>query len=200
MRWKHWCVGGVLCAAAATLACGDGARPQVDTTLSAGQAAGDTISAPASTFRGGTEPVEQTGPGTGVATLTAVRTAPRQAEPFERVVFEFAERLPGYRVAYANGPVSECGSGRAVQVTGDATLLVRLESAQAHAEREGAMQSTLAERDLRPDQPLVKQMTLTCDFEGQVAWAIGLAEQRPFRVMELQDPPRLVVDLGSSTP
>jgi hypothetical protein len=34
----------------------------------------------------------------------------------------------------------------------------------------------------------------SCDFEGVVAWVVDTAQARPFRVVELQDPPRLVVD------
>ncbi len=195
---RRWHDALSLAAMAMLMGCGDTEVPPADTTAASGGVGSDTtVAVPDATFAGDTAPVEHQRPGSGMATLAAVRAAPRQAEPFERVVFEFAEQLPGHRVAYANGPVSECGSGRTVSVAGQATLLVRLEPAQAHAEREGEMQSTLTERDRRLDQPLVRQLTLTCDFEGQVAWAIGLAERRPFRVMELQHPPRLVVDVAA---
>lgn len=42
----------------------------------------------------------------------------------------------------------------------------------------------------------VQQVKLTCDFEGELTWALGVGGQRPFRVTTLADPPRLVVDVA----
>jgi len=38
-------------------------------------------------------------------------------------------------------------------------------------------------------------MQLVCDFEGQVEWAIGLAERRRFRVIEMAPSAHLIVDV-----
>ena len=38
-------------------------------------------------------------------------------------------------------------------------------------------------------------LALTCDFEAQVEWVAGLRSRRGFRVLELTQPPRLVVDV-----
>jgi hypothetical protein len=126
----------------------------------------------------------------GVATLRAVRTGSH--EGFVRVVFEFAERVPGYHLEYVDRPVRQCGSGEPVPVAGDAWLEVRLRPAQAHTE---AGEPTVAERDRRLDLTPLHQLTLTCDFEADVTWVLGLATPGRYRVAEASGPPRLVVDV-----
>lgn len=129
--------------------------------------------------------------GVGVATLRAVRTAFHDG--YDRVVFEFeGERLPGYHIEYIDRPVRQCASGEVVPLAGDAWLRVRMEPAQAHTE---AGEPTIAERALTPGLPNLKELKLTCDFEAQVEWVLGLASPNPYRVLELSGPPRLVVDV-----
>ena len=137
----------------------------------------------------------------GLATLTEIRTAPRAQEPYERVVFQFgAGPLPRYEIAYAEPPAQQCGSGADVPVAGSAMLRVRLRGTQAHVQSGGAMRPTLVDRDRRPDQPLLKQLTLVCDFEGEVDVVLGVAARLPYRVLELDMPTRLVIDLLQPTP
>jgi len=112
---------------------------------------------------------------------------------YDRVVFEFAgDSVPGYRVEYTTKPVQRCGSGDPVTVAGSARLIVRFEPAQAHDE-----QSSLApaERHRTPGLLAVRELTLICDFEGQVAWVLGIAEPSEYRVSELTGPARLVLDV-----
>ncbi len=117
---------------------------------------------------------------------------------FERVVFEVAgDTLPGYRIAYAEPPVVACGSGRTVSVAGKAVLLVRLQPAQAH---DDAGHATIQERDRKPGFAVLKEMALICDFEGQVQWALGLDRRVPFRILKLDQPARLVLDLEERSP
>jgi hypothetical protein len=128
--------------------------------------------------------------------LRGVRVGRHQG--FERIVFEMAgDTLPGYRITYVDPPVVACGSGRQVSLTGKAVLLVRLEPAQAH---DDAGHPTIEERRRKPGFATLREMALTCDFEGQVQWALGLDRRVPFRVLKLEDPARLVLDLqeGSS--
>jgi hypothetical protein len=42
---------------------------------------------------------------------------------------------------------------------------------------------------------VLKELKLICDFEGQVEWLLGLAARNGYRVLELTEPPRLVVDV-----
>jgi hypothetical protein len=125
------------------------------------------------------------------ATLRAVRTG--QNEGFDRVVFEFAEAaLPGYHVQYIDRPVRKCGSGHETQLAGQGWLEVRITPANAHTE---AGQPTVAERERRLSLPVLKELELTCDFEADVTWVLGVASPNRYRVQELSNPARLVVDV-----
>jgi hypothetical protein len=124
-------------------------------------------------------------------TLRAVRAA-RNAG-FDRVVFEFdGPQLPGYHLEYVDRPVPRCGSGDATEVAGQGWLQVRLTPAQAHTD---AGQPTVTAREQKPSLPLLQELELTCDFEGEVTWVLGNARPQPYRVMELREPTRLVVDV-----
>jgi hypothetical protein len=123
-------------------------------------------------------------------TLREVRSA--RNEGFDRVVFEFeGTQLPGYHVEYVDKPVIKCGSGEPTEVAGEGWLQVRLEPAQAHADG----QVTVAERERKPGLPLLQELELTCDFEGQVTWVLGVKSPHRYRVLELREPARLVVDV-----
>jgi len=114
---------------------------------------------------------------------------------YDRVVFEFTgggDSVPGYRVEYTTKPVQRCGSGDPVAVAGTGHLIVRFEPAQAHDEHGNL---TPAERHRTAGLPAVRELTLICDFEGQVAWVLGIAALSQYRVSELTGPARLVVDV-----
>ena len=124
-----------------------------------------------------------------MATLLAVRTA--RHPDYERIAFEF-DRLPNYKVEYIDRPVIACGSGATVPLPGDAWLEVDLRPANAHTE-EG--RPTVGARSFAPAYPNLLELRLTCDFEAQVTWVAGLRSPNRFRVTELRDPARLVVDI-----
>lgn len=127
----------------------------------------------------------------GVATLGAVRTG--QHDDFDRVVFEFeGSELPGYHLEYIDKPVRQCGSGNAVEIAGDGWLEVRMVPSQAHTE---AGEPTITERERMLDLPVLREMELTCDFEADVTWVLGTSSPNRYRVMELSNPTRLVVDI-----
>jgi hypothetical protein len=112
---------------------------------------------------------------------------------FDRVVFEFeGTRLPGYRLEYIDGPARRCGSGDEVRLLGQGLLQVRLEPARAHTE---AGRETMTEREMKPGLPVLLELEQVCDFEGQVEWVLGTRGPHRYRVMELQAPTRLVVDV-----
>lgn len=124
-------------------------------------------------------------------TLRSVRTGTH--EGYDRTVFEFeGPRLPGYHLAYVKTPVQDCGSGNDVTPPGKAALEVRFNLAQAHTE-EG--KPTVAQRTLKPALPSVLELERLCDFEGEVTWVLGTTRRAPFRVLELRDPTRLVLDV-----
>lgn len=124
------------------------------------------------------------------ATLVAVRTGTHDG--FDRIVFEFDERVPGYHTEYIDRPVRKCGSGNVTQVAGDGWLEVRMSPANAHTE-EG--RPTVAERERMPNLPVLSELELTCDFEAVVTWVFGVESPNRYQVRELSSPPRLVVDV-----
>ncbi len=120
-----------------------------------------------------------------------LRTA--QHDGFDRLVLDFGDGpLPGYRVEYIEAPVTACGSGEAVELPGAGWLSITLTPASAHDE-EG--RATVSNRDRVLDLPTILRVRSTCDFEGMVTWVAAVRVQRPFRVLELGGPARLVIDV-----
>ncbi len=96
-------------------------------------------------------------------------------------------------IEYVDKPVRDCGRGEPVPVSGDAILMITIQPANAHTE---AGQPTARNPQLNSDSRLLKDLKLLCDFEAQVQWALGLAAPNPYRVLELTNPARLVVDVA----
>ena len=149
---------------------------------------GDT--APES-FEGTVGILDRPKPDAPVATLREVRTARQQG--FDRVVFEFeGSQLPGYHLEYIDKPVRQCGSGDPTPIAGDAWLQVRMIPAQAHTE---AGEATVQERERHLKYSNLLELESTCDFEAHVEWVLGVASPNRYRVLELTNPARLVVDV-----
>lgn len=157
-------------------ACSDSndSKPPVTTTTTQTTAPFDTtaVSTPA-----------QAMPSTLVGVTTGVH------DGFVRVVFRFADAVPGYAVEPATPPFVSDGAGEPVAVDGTGFIGVRL-LANAHTE-EG--QPTTPRKVTGPGLDVV----MLGDFEGIVSWVIGTEGNKPFKVFTLQSPPRLVVDMQS---
>jgi hypothetical protein len=112
---------------------------------------------------------------------------------FDRAVFEFeGTTVPGYHVEYVDRPVRQCGSGEPVAVEGDGWLEVRLTPAQAHTE---AGAPTVPQREYRLPHPVLRELQAKCYFEAVVTWVLWVASPNRYRVREISDPARLVVDV-----
>ena len=128
------------------------------------------------------------------ALLRAVRAA--RHEGYDRVVFEFGNVLPGYRVGYVARPVLADGSGQEVAVDGAHVVQVVFENAlDADLSQESAPRTYTGPDRLRPGTPEVVELVRTGGFEGRLTWVIGLRDRVDFRVTTLTSPPRVVVDL-----
>ena len=159
----------------------------------------DTLSVDASPVFDGTVGVtDLSTPPRMPATLRDVRTS--RSAGYERVVFDFgAGPLPGYHVRYLVPPAQECGSGAEVVLGGSSVLSIRFESAQAHDEADGgAMRATVTSRDRALGYPMIRQLRLVCDFEGSLVWVLGLTAQRRYRLLRLENPARLALDIEAS--
>ncbi|MEY2931488.1 MAG: hypothetical protein RL033_2237 [Pseudomonadota bacterium] len=124
------------------------------------------------------------------ALLNALRVT-KNAD-FDRVVFEFRERVPGYRIEYVNRPARDCESGQVRRVDGKGRLELQLFPAQAHAE-DG--EPAFRARELKPALSVVRELERTCDRNGVVTWVVGTNAVNRYRAYELSAPPRLVVQI-----
>jgi hypothetical protein len=123
--------------------------------------------------------------------LTDVRSG--RHETFDRVVLEFNGReVPGYHIEYVDRPVRQCGSGNVVPLAGDAWLSIQVSPANAHDENG---RPTIVERERKLSLPVIKELKLICDFEAEVEWVLGVTKPNKYRVLELSNPSRLVVDI-----
>jgi hypothetical protein len=152
----------------------------------------DSAAAPPPAATGWAVAPRQGGSATARATLRGLRAA-SNPEGFDRLVLDFGtDAVPRWRVGYAARPPFRCGSGQAAQVEGARFLGVRLQGTQAHDDQG---QPTVRQRELPLNMPVMRAMVMTCDFEGEVELVVGVAAGNPYRVMELANPTRLVIDV-----
>ena len=143
-------------------------------------------------FTGTLNKTRRTRAATHVVQVNSVETG--CCATFDRVVFDFdGLRLPPvYTIQYVNGPIAQCGSGQNVHINGNAKLKISFDTAQAHTE---AGQATITNRNRRLNCPNLRQLVVTCDFEGKVEVVLGLNAKRPYRAVELLNDSKLVIDV-----
>ena len=144
----------------------------------------------------GTTPVKGTAVGSETALLE--RIAVGRHEGYDRVVFQFKNALPGYRVEYVQPPLKEDGSGAPVSVAGTAVVVVRMEPASGFDLNTG--EGLLVYKGPKriagssAGTSVVQELVRTGDFEAVLNWAIGLSATVDFRVTTATSPARLIVD------
>ena len=110
---------------------------------------------------------------------------------YDRVVFQLDGSIPYYSVHYVP-QVHLDGSGEPLRLRGAAFLEVVIR-APTHDER---YHPVLTPTRLRPDFPALREVNAPASFEGQTTAGIGLAHRVGFRVLELANPTRIVIDLA----
>jgi len=90
------------------------------------------------------------------------------------VTFTFRTRPATVRPAYATAPLAECGSGRRVSVRGVHFVIHFLP---------GRTALSFAKSRRLPGTGVVRGLAKVCDFESDLAWAIGLDRRRPYDVV-----------------
>jgi hypothetical protein len=160
-------------------------------------AAGTTTSATTAELEGTSiTPAVAEGESDDVALLTDVRAAAHDG--YDRVVFEFRNRAPGYDVRYVQRPVQADGSGDEVEVEGGSVLVVRMEPAlDADLTQEAAPRTYLGPSRFSPDTKAVVELVRIGGFEAVLTWAVGVEDKRPFRVTRLESPARIVLDVAA---
>jgi hypothetical protein len=126
------------------------------------------------------------------STLVAIRAAhhPETTPKYDRVVFEFTDAVPLLRIEYVNELIGD-GSGLPIPIAGRSILLVQFTPARAHTD---AGQTT-APAKMKPKLPIVKAIVCSGDFEGVVSYGIGLGKKAYTRILLMDNPNRLVIDL-----
>jgi len=194
-------LGLVVAALLALSGCGDssggnGSQPAAEPPTTTGTSTSETTDGIDPLEGAGTAPVE--GEAAGSETALLERVAVGRHEGFDRVVFQFRDHLPGYRVEYVAPPLKEDGSGSVVQVKGNAFVVVRMEPASGFdlTTGEGVMVYKGPRRvdGVAAGTSIVREVVRTGDFEAVLSWAVGLEDRVDFRVRTTTSPARVIVD------
>jgi hypothetical protein len=140
-----------------------------------------------------TRTVSRTHEGTGTTYVRNVRVGRHQT--FDRVVFEFSGSMPNYQVEYLKGRFYENEGGRQrIKIAGNAFIQVNLNMIPTDEE-----QMKLREQNsFIPKGRLKFRSVWELDeaglFEGYYDFLLGIRARKPFRLSELSNPLRLVID------
>jgi hypothetical protein len=181
---------------------GSGSAGRAGPATTARSGAPTTATAPASTATTGApawSTAARTGPGGKQppdgpsARLGAVRAARHPG--YDRVVFQFeGAQVPGYRIEYVREITLGETDDQFLTLQGGALVQATFQGSATEDYRPGTQ--TVPDR-LTPGLAQVKQIGLAEDWEGVVRLGIGLDHRAGFRVLELHDPARVVVDFAT---
>ena len=116
-------------------------------------------------------------------------------ENFDRIVFQFENGLPGYRIEYVLPPILGDFSGLPVDIAGGAFLRAQFRVAAEHDPSTGD-RTYLGPLELSAGLPSLLEAEVTGDFEGGLTWVLGLSKEADFRVFALAEPFRIVIDVA----
>jgi hypothetical protein len=123
----------------------------------------------------------------GGASLTGVRTSEQIG--FDRLVFQFNSAVPSYLVKRQAKPVFKgAPSGQAITLSGASGVLVSVHTASAAGSYSGP--TDIAHSDFH----VLVEVKIVEDYEGYLAWGVGLTKPACMRAFTLSDPARLVID------
>jgi len=111
---------------------------------------------------------------------------------YDRVVFQLDGPIPSYYSVRYVPQVHLDGSGDPLRLRGAAFLEVVIR-APTH---DNNYRPVLTPTRLRPDFPVLREVNAPGSFEGQTTGGIGLTQRVGFRVLELTNPTRIVIDLA----
>lgn len=139
---------------------------------------------PTGPWRGGTEPVTVQRDLQIPNVLEDYHTSARNG--FDRVEFEFGRRaLPGYTVRFVQDAGTLCGLPQPSEVAGTRFIRVTFQPTDSNVSDPWQTRNFRNLRGIRQ----------TCARGDKVEFVIGLREREQFRVLELQNPPRVVIDV-----
>jgi hypothetical protein len=180
------------------------------------QSASTTLTAADSTA--GTSPTSTADSDTSADGTTGVPAFPASAEPdtaaassgaavtvsdirlgrhdgFDRVVFDVGGTgTPGWDVRYVDSASSQ-GSGEPVDVAGGAVLQVSL-TGVGYPYETGVEEFSPSRPLTGADTEVVTEVVFDATFEGTTVAFVGTTKKSPFRVYQLQNPTRVVVEVA----
>ncbi|MEU0879013.1 hypothetical protein ABZ345_10480 [Lentzea sp. NPDC005914] len=129
-----------------------------------------------------------------VPTMSNIRTG--QHPEYDRVVLDMSGLTPDYRLREEPGAVN-CGSGAPVSMPGsNEVLTVTVFHAAAHDDN-GNSTYPGSRNFATPGLSNIRRVAVTCDFEAVLTIAVGYENFNTWhRVSQLQNPARLVIDIG----
>lgn len=185
-----------LAACAVTIGVAGCAESESATNTASSVVAGTTSAAAEDEGSIPTDTSPKTSPASEGAALTVTDIRVGEHDGFDRVVYELGgEGTPGWQVEYVDSAVQD-GSGRPVEVGGQAILQVRIDGSAYPFESKVEPYSG---PDPVPGIPggVISDVNGSLVFEGVTQSYIGVSEKgRPFSASALSDPPRLVVDVA----
>jgi hypothetical protein len=130
-------------------------------------------------------------PTVAIANITDMRYATHP--DYDRVVFEFEQGTPELTLDTATPPFTQDASGEPITVDGESFL--RLTMRGGTRQTDEGTSSFDGPTDFDPGLPTLVDLVQGGDFERQSTWYLGLAAEACVRVMLLDGPPRLVIDV-----
>jgi hypothetical protein len=139
-------------------------------------------------------------PNAGYGQVVGIRAAGHDG--YDRFVMEFAanSEVPSYHIARQRGATFfQDGSGDPLTLPGSAGITIGAHMASGWDMNKGEPTYTGPNRFATHGR-LMTDAASTGDFEGYVSWGVGLQRAACYRVFELANPPRLVVDVQNNGP
>ena len=122
--------------------------------------------------------------------VTAIRVGHHAG--YDRVVIQLKGRTPGFDVKYVTSLHAD-PSDAVVNLLGPASLQFVVTPAAGFTSSGHSTLTTPERTKWRLDE--VRETAVIGDFEGVFTVGVGLARRAPFRVLTMQNPTRIVVDI-----
>ncbi|MBY0290147.1 MAG: hypothetical protein K2X52_23835 [Mycobacteriaceae bacterium] len=114
---------------------------------------------------------------------------------YDRLIFEFTDRVPGYKIRYQPLPARADPSGKDVPLPGaNALVQVTLTGATGNGGGPDGERTYFGPSTVSAPTVEVTEVKAAGDFEAVMTWVVGLRTEVPYRVRAYDEPPSLIVD------
>ena len=115
---------------------------------------------------------------------------------FDRMVIDLgANPAPGYFVQYTDG-VHTPGEGRLIPMAGGATLTITALAPSYDDNGVSTVPWRWGTHIAQPQFRTFRDVVFAGSFEGETTFGLGVRARLPFRVLQLENPSRLVIDVA----